>query len=1056
MHMLVGEDAGIVVPYLDVSGLTDAITKLYSDRALCATLGKRARERVQANHYVDVIAPQILNSLPELISVRDDDYADALKREIDNCDVVSFDIFDTLVTRRVSNPNVVFDIIENHHTRQQSAPIPFIQERMNTAGAVLNSKKGAVDDVSINEIYRHMPFFNSEHAEKSIEIDLCVPHPIGQSLYQHAVEQKKTIYISSDMYLDRHTIETILRKNSITHWDKLFLSSDIGRKKDTGRLYDSLKLEAAEIGVDPQKILHIGDNWKGDIEFARRANLRAVRISPPQDQFQKLISLSQSSQVGLSQAGRLWDSFCQQANSLWRSSKHPYTDDVLTRIGFEVSGPLSCMMAIFAKQQAVACGARKIVFMARDGRIIKRAFDALYSTECASGEFESLYVHLSRSTVVPATLEHPLTSNDLYFLVDGLHLAQKNVRYFVAKTGLDTECRSVDDVITKHFPSQDFIPDWSHLSTLTNMFRDLSGALHEQNNEKRAAFQKYLQTNGLLEEGPILVVDVGWLLNIQSRLCRLFTAENSSTAISGCYVGSNDRVNKSMAHSSLLFDHGEPSYFANLISSNVTLFEVLFSAPEASAKSLGLAPNGEPIVTYKPLSLPPSSEFLAAQKLQMGAEDFINAFSEAREVFFPERISRDYFFELFLALTETKNELVKATLNELEVNLGGNHEFTSKERLLEDGKSIEYKIVQGTEYFSPIKYSPKTASPQRILIVTSAGLDNGSTRYRSLNLADSLTRNLAACTVVHAATPLREAETLIEDADTVIFQRCFAEQGNVGQFIKFAQNRNKRCLAELDDLVLPEFVPTIGSVAGGQWNIAQAMEVAKNYENTLKEVSGCIVSTPVLKNQIEKLYRLPCTIIRNKVTPDKLRRPAPADRAALRLAYASGTYSHREDFAIIENLLYKFLKEHKDVRLDVLGAAQLTERMLALDNVFNYPLLAYDDMLSFIAARDLMLVPLVDNIFNRAKSSVKFVECGAVGTPVLASDVGEFSHAIEHGKNGLLTNSPEDWIKELEAVYRAPKSLDELAQNAFETVKSDFCTRSIESESLAFLLNTKR
>jgi hypothetical protein len=39
-------------------------------------------------------------------------------------------------------------------------------------------------------------------------------------------------------------------------------------------------------------------------------------------------------------------------------------------------------------------------------------------------------------------------------------------------------------------------------------------------------------------------------------------------------------------------------------------------------------------------------------------------------------------------------------------------------------------------------------------------------------------------------------------------------------------------------------------------------------------------------------------------------------------------------------------------------------------------------MLKFIGKHQLVQVPLEDDTFNRAKSSVKFVVCGALGEPV--------------------------------------------------------------------------
>jgi len=60
---------------------------------------------------------------------------------------------------------------------------------------------------------------------------------------------------------------------------------------------------------------------------------------------------------------------------------------------------------------------------------------------------------------------------------------------------------------------------------------------------------------------------------------------------------------------------------------------------------------------------------------------------------------------------------------------------------------------------------------------------------------------------------------------------------------------------------------------------------------------------------------------------------------------------------------------------------------------------------------DIGLAPLVDNLFNRSKSPLKAIEYGAVGIPVIASDVGPYAKYVEHGKTGFLVKKQRDWSK---------------------------------------------
>lgn len=1050
MPSFVENDAGAVVPYLNTEAMADAVAGFLDNEPKRKACGMAAHQKVIDRHYVDVIAPQILDFLPQSVHISDSNELQSYKRHIEQASAVSFDIFDTLVTRKLHDPNVVFDVIEYRHTQSEAAPLPLFHERMQTAGKVLGSYQGERDDISIDEIYANMAFYQNSEIEKQTEIQMCVAHPMGKTLYNYAKSLGKHIIITSDMYLDKATVQSILVQNGYEGWNTFYLSSEQGEKKDTGKLFERLKNEAQQHGIAPHDILHLGDNWIGDVKYARAAGLQALRFSPIYDKAHKLFSLSTEQEAQLSQIGRIWNSFSVQATRLWRETQPEASQDFYTRLGFELTGPLAAMMAMHTKMLADDIRAKKIVFMARDGRIIKKAFDRLYPDKLNERRYDSEYLHLSRSTVIPATFEHPLSSNDIYFLIEGLHLHQKPISYFVKKANLNIDDKNVVVVTQTYFDSLETIPVMEDLGKLARMFGELSAEIYAANEPNRQALESYLQQYDMLDQESVLFVDVGWMLNIQSRLDRFMKAIGSTAKVMGSYVGSRDRINKSIAHASLLFDSGDPYMYANFLEENVTLFEVLFSAPEPSAASLELV-NNKVEVNFKPLQKPiPDQEFQVAQKLHLGAEAFFDKLAEAKTEFFPEQISKDYFFKLFEALVNTDSDIAKATLGDFEVLLGGHHEFVSHQPLVKTSGHFEYSLKKYDEYFKPIAFKAKSTQAH-VTIVTSAGLDNGSTRYRAIHLADALRYQGVSSTLIHASTPMDQAYSLIGQSSSLIFQRCFEAQGNVGQFLDYAKKQSIHCIAEMDDLVFPEHIPSVGSVKGGEWKLEEAMFVATSYEKLIKKIDACIVSTPPLKEYIETRYNIPAVVVRNKVTPKRLKAPTLVDSNHIKLIYASGTYSHKEDFDSIEGALYEFLVSHPQVTLSVLGAAQVSERILALANVSNYPVMRYTAMLDFIARHDLMLVPLVDNQFNRAKSSVKFIECSAVGVPVLASRVGEFAYAIAHGKNGMLVDGVDEWYRTLTFAVQKPEEVEKLAQGALEAIKNQYLTTKLEPGLLKLL-----
>ncbi|WP_322078629.1 glycosyltransferase [Burkholderia cepacia] len=1049
MHTFVEDDAGVVVAHGDAAAMAAAAHALLTDESRRSKLGAAAKEKVKQRHYADVVVPAILDLLPEMERVDVTSELDSYIKAIQDKRAISFDIFDTLVTRRVDNPEIVFDVIEQDLTKSEGALIPLFDERMATAGRVLSRRAGIVDDISIDDIYHEMSFYKNPEAEKRIEINMCVPHPIGIELYKAAVKLDKIIYITSDMYLDRKTIETILKNCGINKWSKLFLSSEVGKKKHTGRLYAELIETAKSHGVGKADIVHIGDSWVGDIDRAREKNLAALRFTPLYDKPYRMFSLSKEKCAELSQDGRIWNSFCEQSTKLWIEAQQERANDFFTRLGFELTGPLAAMIAMFVRQEAIEKGAKKIVFMARDGRVIKNAFDTIYHSDVEAGTFESLYLNLSRATVVPASLENPLTSNDSYFLIEGLHLACKPLSYYFNKAGLNLYDREIAKVVKKQFHNLDYIPNWDDLPKLSKIFDQLSNQIHWANKKNRDALKAYLLEAGFDDAENIIVVDVGWYLNIQSRLAKFLKSIGARATLHGCYVGSQARIDKSVSHSALLFERGDPYMYAKSVADNTTLFEVLFSAPEASAAALEIDENGRAKVVFNQLTMPPDSEFLIAQKIHAGAEDFFLFAKDAIADFLPPAVAKDFFFALFDCFVTTDDPLAIASFAKFDVKLGGAHDLASTQSLIRNDSFVEYVLDREDEYFEPISILGKAA--QNVVIVTSAGRDNGSTRYRALNLLKSLSACGIGGTLIHAATDIDQASDLIEHADAVIFQRCFEDQGNVGALLKVARKFGVRCVGEMDDLVFPDFIASVGSVAGGEWDLHQAKFVSESYMAFVKKMDACIVSTPTLQKYLGGLLDVPVAIFRNKIE-EKYFNAREASSDEFRILYSSGTYSHKVDFQLISDALIGLLLRNPKVRLSVLGAAQVPEELLGLPNVHSYGVMPYGTMLEFVSKHDLVLVPLEENIFNEAKSSVKFIESGAVGVPVLATKIGEFDFAIRDGINGFLASSLSDWERILEEIVVDFDRAFQAGKQAYNDVRASYCTDRMEGEALDAIL----
>ena len=130
-------------------------------------------------------------------------------------DVISLDIYDTAVFRKVDMPNDVFTIMA-----METGHGDFVNVRK-TAENVARERKEASEgtrEVTLAEIYDVLVEDygidrGGMEQEIHLELALSTVNPYIFQLYTELVKKEKTIIFTSDMYLPQQTIEQILQRN---------------------------------------------------------------------------------------------------------------------------------------------------------------------------------------------------------------------------------------------------------------------------------------------------------------------------------------------------------------------------------------------------------------------------------------------------------------------------------------------------------------------------------------------------------------------------------------------------------------------------------------------------------------------------------------------------------------------------------------------------------------------------------------------------------------------------------------------------------------------------
>lgn len=192
---------------------------------------------------------------------------------IHNISLVSFDIFDTLIMRKLSRPIDVFQEVADNseiNTRLTLSPYEYAQYRIEAE--YFARKKTSKQDVCFNNIFSIYSF--NEHLVKKLkktEIEIetkksFINHQILDVIALLINMDVKVILIS-DMYFSSSNIRNIFfNGNELLTSLPLYSSCDYGLTKYSGDLY---QLVSKKEEVDYSNWLHVGDNLYSDIKAAQ-------------------------------------------------------------------------------------------------------------------------------------------------------------------------------------------------------------------------------------------------------------------------------------------------------------------------------------------------------------------------------------------------------------------------------------------------------------------------------------------------------------------------------------------------------------------------------------------------------------------------------------------------------------------------------------------------------------------------------------------------------------------------------------------------------------------
>lgn len=451
-----------------------------------------------------------------------------MKAELSSYDVISFDIFDTLVSRKISNPKAILNLVELKLDKELEGATDFKEKRLQAE--LQYRRKNPDKDCDIDEIYEELEKSAGWDAKMAamaknmeIELELALVEPKGevQEVFRYEVEQSnKEIYLVSDMQLGRKEIDRLLEQSGIAGFKHLYLSSECDKRKDNGTMWEYFRQLYGE-----KNCIHVGDNEVSDVQIPGDYDVKSYHLMSAK-------ALFQTSNMGRC-IGELDDSRAADSVELGLILNRLFSEPLAynetkgcvknlnaSEFGYSFMGPVVLNYVLWIMKEAADKQCGKIFFCAREGHLLKQVYDAI--AEHSGCHAESEYLYVSRRALSMAAIE---TEADMELPLE-IYYEGKLENLLKSRFGLELADVPDEDIKLPDNKNKvlKFIQPWKE-EILTNA------------RVQRENYLRYL--GGLLPESdtePVMLSDIGYSGTIQYYLSKI-----AGRGFDGRYLATDDK-----------------------------------------------------------------------------------------------------------------------------------------------------------------------------------------------------------------------------------------------------------------------------------------------------------------------------------------------------------------------------------------------------------------------------------------------------------------------------------------------------------------------------------
>jgi predicted HAD superfamily hydrolase len=439
--------------------------------------------------------------------------------------ISSFDIFDTLFTRLVSEPTEIFKICGDRAL--QFGWINFSSETFRTVRVMAEMRSRLFyegGESTLDEIYREIAntleipietIDKLKHLELEFETEYLIPVPKAYQLIEQARRSHPHVLFLSDMYLPEDFLKERLKQHGFwQEGDRLYVSSQLRKSKGQGDLF--LKV-LEDLSLRPQDLTHTGNSLPSDVAKPSSLGINSIYFNDANPNRYELILQKYADMTngitsllaGISRYTRLTQELGTPKEAIIRD------------LAASVAAPILTAYTIWILQQAKAKQLARIYFLARDGEILLQIAKELAPKIYPEVELRYLYVsrqalRMPGLTKINKAFWEWMFDDTTIFTIEALIarmcLERQAAQPIFEPLGYPSE------LWQKNLSAKERVSLRSNLEKSESL-QSLVLQIAEQ---KREVLKAYLQQEKMLDGQAFGLVDVGWRGSLQISLENAF------------------------------------------------------------------------------------------------------------------------------------------------------------------------------------------------------------------------------------------------------------------------------------------------------------------------------------------------------------------------------------------------------------------------------------------------------------------------------------------------------------------------------------------------------